>query len=85
MEGNLNNAFWQSDRARSYAGERGRFAGEEFEESVAQCLRDLGLEASPRSKLFAILNQKVPLEWGDVDVLPLPNLVIAFMRLRQKT
>lgn len=68
MEGNLNNAFWQSNRARSYAGEQGRLAGEEFEESVAQRLRELGLEASPRSKLSAILNQKVPPELGDVDV-----------------
>ncbi|MFG1279766.1 hypothetical protein [Xanthobacter autotrophicus] len=68
MEGNLNNAFWQSDRARSYAGEQGRLAGEEFEESVAQRLRELGLDASPRSKLSAILNQKVPPELGDVDV-----------------
>lgn len=68
MEGNLNNSFWQSDRARSYAGEQGRLAGEEFEESVAQRLRELGLDASSRSKLSAILNQKVPPELGDVDV-----------------
>jgi len=68
MEGNLNNAFWQSDRARSYAGEQGRLAGEEFEESVAQRLQELGLDATPRSKLSTILNQKVPPELGDVDV-----------------
>jgi hypothetical protein len=68
MEGNLNNAFWQSDRARSYAGEQGRLAGEEFESLVAQRLREAGLDASPRSKLSTILNQKAPPELGDVDV-----------------
>lgn len=68
MDGNLNNAFWQSDQARSYAGEQGRLAGEAFEETVAQHLRELGLDATPRSKLSAILNQKVPPELGDVDV-----------------
>ncbi|MFC6488731.1 hypothetical protein [Nitratireductor sp. GCM10026969] len=35
---------------------------------MAQRLRELGLDATPRSKLSAILNQKVPPELGDVDV-----------------
>jgi hypothetical protein len=69
MEGNLNNSFWQSAQARSYAGERGRISGELFEETVAKRLRTLGLDAQARCKLSAILNDKVPPELGDIDVL----------------
>jgi hypothetical protein len=67
--GHLNNAFWQSDAARRFAGERGKASGEEFEERVAARLNELGLSATPRCKLSAVLNQKVEAELGDVDVL----------------
>lgn len=69
MEGHLNNAFWQSDEARSYAGSQGRVAGDEFEDSVAARLRELGMEVRARCKPSAILNQKVSAELGDIDVL----------------
>jgi hypothetical protein len=69
MEGTLNNQFWVSAQARQYAGSRGKAAGEAFEELVAERLRGLKIEAWVRCKLSWALNQKVPNELGDVDVL----------------
>jgi hypothetical protein len=69
VTGHLNNAFWQSDAARRFAGERGKASGEEFERRVAERLNELGLSATPRCKLSAVLNQKVEAELGDIDVL----------------
>lgn len=42
--------------------------GDKQQKPVAQRLKELGLDATPRSKLSTILNQKVPTELGDVDV-----------------
>jgi hypothetical protein len=67
--GHLNNAFWQSDAARRCAGERGKASKEQFEETVAARLNELGLSATARCKLSTVLNQKVDPELGDVDVL----------------
>jgi len=69
MDGTLNNQFWISQAARKYAGLRGKAAGEAFEESVAERLRGMEMEAWVRCKLSWALNQKVGEELGDVDVL----------------
>jgi hypothetical protein len=69
MDGRLNNQFWMSDVAKKYAGLRGKAAGEAFEESVAERLRGMKLEAWVRCKLSWALNQKVDDKLGDVDVL----------------
>jgi Holliday junction resolvase-like predicted endonuclease len=69
MDGTLNNRYWVSDEARSYAGSRGRATGEAFEESVAEELRGRNLEALVRCKLSSVLNQKVDKRLGDIDVI----------------
>jgi hypothetical protein len=69
IDGHLNNVFWESSLARSYAGSQGDSAGDRFEDEVASRLKELGLEVYPRFKPSAALNQKVTAELGDIDVL----------------
>ena len=71
LGGNLQGAFWESLDTRSYAGAMAKAEGEKFEEAVADKLNSLGLEAKPRQKLSALLNQKVSAELGDIDVFAL--------------
>lgn len=66
--GSLNNDFWESAEARRYSGAMGDKAGHEFEEKVAQRLRELGLHAESDCRLSKLLNQKVSDELGNVDV-----------------
>ena len=68
-EGHINNNFWEAETARRYAGHRGRVTGEEFESAVAERVRERGLYAQARCKLGWLLNQKVPPELGDIDVV----------------
>lgn len=69
MDGSLHGQFWTSLEAKKYAGMRANAAGAEFEESVAERLRELGLEAWPRCKPSWALNEKVDGSLGDIDVL----------------
>ena len=69
MDGALNNDFWQSAEARRFAGARGDAIGAKFETELANKLRAQGLDATPRCRISAILDEKVPDELGDVDVL----------------
>jgi hypothetical protein len=69
MDGSLNNQFWVSAEAKKYAGAAGKAAGDAFEATVTATIKGLGLEAWPRCKLSWALNEKVPDELGDIDVL----------------
>lgn len=69
MNGSLHGQFWTSQEAKKYAGMRAHAVGTEFEESVAERLRGLRLEAWPRCKLSWALNEKVDDSLGDIDVL----------------
>ena len=69
MDGSLNNPFWVSAEATRYAGAAGKAAGDAFEGTVTASIKGLGLEAWPRCKLSWALNEKVPNELGDIDVL----------------
>ncbi len=68
LEGALHNNFWNSPEAKAYAGAMAKAEGEKFEESVADKLCDLGLNAKARCKISSLLNLKVPAELGDIDV-----------------
>ncbi|MBO6560696.1 MAG: hypothetical protein JJ959_09170 [Nisaea sp.] len=69
MEGSLQEKYWVSKEAISYAGARAHATGEEFETDVAERLKELGLKAWSRCKLSWALNQKVDPSFGDIDVL----------------
>jgi hypothetical protein len=69
MDGSLNERYWLTAEARRYAGAQGNAAGDKFEDELAARLRALGLEVTPRCKLSAILNQKIPNDLGDIDAL----------------
>ena len=69
--GDLNNTFWELVEARRYAGARGDAVGHEFEEEVAQRLRELGLDAESGCRLSKLLNLKVSDELGNIDVFAL--------------
>jgi hypothetical protein len=69
MDGALNNDFWVSKDARQFAGKRGDIVGAEFETELAEKITASGLEATPRYKISTLLNEKVPPELGDVDVV----------------
>lgn len=69
MEGDLQNRFWESAEARKYAGARADAAGKEFEEKVANRLRNLGFQAFTGRKLSWALNEKVDDKLGNIDVL----------------
>jgi hypothetical protein len=71
IDGNLNNNYWDSKEARAYAGKQGHAMGLAFEDSIAEKLRSLGMEAWPRCKLSWALNEKVDPQLGDVDILSL--------------
>jgi hypothetical protein len=73
LDGTLNNNYWASRQARKYAGARGKDAGDAFEQTVAQKLRELKLEAFPRCKLSWALNLKVDASLGDIDVLAISS------------
>lgn len=68
QDGVLNNDYWVSESARSYAGARGDAIGAQFEEDLAEKLATAGLDATPRCKISALLNEKVPAELGDIDI-----------------
>jgi hypothetical protein len=69
MEGTLQGKYWTSAEAVSYSGARANALGNEFEEKVAERLRNLGLEAFPHRNLSWALNQKVDQKFGNIDVL----------------
>lgn len=69
LDGALNNDFWVSAEARSYAGAKGKESGDKFETLIAERVQRRGLRAIPRCQLSNVLNQKVPPELGDIDVL----------------
>lgn len=72
MHGTLQNEFWVSREMLAYAGKAGGNIGLEFNLSLAGGLIDLGFEASPSVKPWAIVNEKSTDEvkrLGDIDVL----------------
>jgi hypothetical protein len=69
MEGHLQGRFWVSESARSLAGANADVQGKEFEKMIANRLNRLGLQALPDIKLSWPLNEKVPDELGNIDVL----------------
>lgn len=74
LTGILQGDFWTSSRMRSYVGERGRIEGNEFNDTVAERLRGLGLTAYASAKPAWCFNHKNTLEvaeLGDFDVLAL--------------
>jgi hypothetical protein len=68
-EGTLNNAYWVSEAAVSYAGAQGHAMGEKFEDDVGERLQNLGLQAWTRRTLSWALNMKVDASFGNIDVL----------------
>lgn len=71
QRGDLNNSFWESGKARCYAGAMGDRVGHEFEQKVGQRLRELGLKVEVDCKLSKLLNEKVSDELGNIDVFAL--------------
>lgn len=69
MEGHLQGRFWISKAASSLAGRNADAQGKKFEEMIADRLTKLGLQAWPDIKLSWPLNEKVPDELGNIDVL----------------
>lgn len=72
ITGILQGDFWTSPRMRSYVGERGRIEGNEFNDTVAERLRGLGLTAYAAAKPAWCFNHKntpAVAELGDFDVL----------------
>jgi hypothetical protein len=69
MEGTLQGKYWNSAEAVSYSGARADILGNEFEETVAARLRELGLDAFAHRSLSWALNQKVDPKYGNIDVL----------------
>jgi hypothetical protein len=70
--GGLQGEFWVSKQMRSYVGGAGERLGLDFNERVAEAIRELGLQASASVKPSACLNQKATEELkrlGDIDVL----------------
>jgi hypothetical protein len=66
--GDLNNAFWESDQARKLAGAMGNKAGRAFERKVARTLCDHGLEARNGCKIAKLLDIRLTDDPGDIDV-----------------
>jgi hypothetical protein len=71
--GDLNNAFWESDRARKLAGAMGNKAGRAFERKVARTLCDHGLEARSGCKIAKLLDIRLTEDPGDIDVFLLSH------------
>ena len=69
QEGNLQGEYWVSKEARQYAGKRAGKEGEDFEDEVADKLRSVGLEATPRQAITKLLDDATETDLGDVDVL----------------
>lgn len=72
LTGILQGDFWTSSIMRSYVGERGRVEGNEFNDTVAERLRSLGMTAYASAKPSWCFNHKntpAVAELGDFDVL----------------
>jgi hypothetical protein len=68
-DGHIQNQFWSSKEAKSYAGARAHAGGHAFEDRVAHKLRSLGMRAWPRRTPSCVLNEKTDPELGEIDVL----------------
>jgi hypothetical protein len=69
MEGALQGRYWTSASAVKLAGANANAKGKEFEDLVADKIARLGTRVIPRCELSWALNQKVPKELGNIDVL----------------
>jgi|SRR5579862_5759268 len=81
--GTLQDRFWSSSAMRSYTGKVASHLGLEFNESVADKLRQLGLVAWPSATPSWCLNEKRTEELarlGDIDVLAVsPNRKVVWV------
>lgn len=72
LQGGLHGEFWDSDGMRGYVGKAAARVGLEFNENVADAVRNLGLTSLASVKVTDALHQKGTEELkrlGDVDVL----------------
>jgi len=63
-----NDDFWESREAKAYAGKRAKQIGAEFEDEVADVLKNAGFDAKPRQKVTGLLQESTDIDFGDVDV-----------------
>lgn len=72
LAGGLHGDFWDSAAMRSYTGKAAARVGLEFNESIADAVRNLGLTSLPSVNMTDALNQKGTdhlKRFGDIDVL----------------